>query len=261
MNLKQSKILKENLVYIAENIKLAKQLFDQGKISKEDFESLLKADPTPQKKYSGWMVKMFIQDKVSIDNLRNTIEEFDTFLKKGKAKTKDINAFKSFKELRAEVEELNQSGEGVSAKELENDYEVIINNADLYIAVPHTHEASRKLGLSKFAFRDCEGGGKDSAWCTTYKAPDHFDDYYYNQNITFYYIRVLSKELIAKLKKAFPSKYKELIVVALAVKEDDQTDGYDDYDDIDGQIDGYDGLDNQIPPRDIEKYTKIIGIS
>ena len=103
------------------------------------------------------------------------------------------------------------------------------------------------LGLSKFAFRDCEGGGKDSAWCTTYKAPDHFNDYYYTHNVTFYYVRVKSPEMIAKLKQAFPKKYKVMEVVALAVLND-------------GQIDGYDGLDKQISSKDIKIFTDIIGI-
>ena len=109
-------------------------------------------------------------------------------------------------------------------------------------------KASRKLGLSKFAFRDCEEGGKDSAWCTTYKAPDHFNSYYYNNNVTFYYIRVKSQELIQKLKQAFPKTHKQLEVVALAVLED-------------GKIDGYDGLDKQMNKKTIDIYTSIIGIS
>jgi hypothetical protein len=126
---------------------------------------------------------------------------------------------------------------------------------------PHTHEASRKLGLSKFAFRDCEGGGKDSAWCTTYKAPDHFNDYYYKNNVTFYYIRVKSPEMIDKLKEAFPGqhkkdkkleRYKAMEVTALAVLSDNKRSG---------QIDGYDGLDDQINKNDISTYINILGIS
>jgi hypothetical protein len=112
---------------------------------------------------------------------------------------------------------------------------------------PHTHEASRKLGLSKFVFRDCEQG-KDSAWCTTYKAPDHFNDYYYTKNVTLYYIRIKSKKLISQLKTAFPKKYKQLEVVALAVLPD-------------GIIDGYDGLDKQMNAKEIKKFNEIIGIS
>jgi hypothetical protein len=241
------KPIRLNLGPILENLKLAKQYADQGKLSQEDLKKLAEADPTPQKKFVGWMAKVWVAEKPDFDDLRNTVEEYNVFLNKGKAKTKDINAFKTFKDLHSEVDSINKSGEGISVRELESDYDVVIDNQDLYIASPHTHEASRKLGLSKFAFRDCEEG-KDSAWCTTYKAPDHFNDYYYTNNVTFYYIRVKSPELLDKLKKAFPRRYKAMEVIALAVLED-------------GRIDGYDGLDAQIAKRDIKTFTDIVGIS
>jgi hypothetical protein len=241
------KLVRSNITFILENLKLAKQYTDQGKLSQEDFKKLVEADPTPQKKFVGWMAKIWINEKPDFDDLRNTVEEYNTFANKGKTKTKDINAFKTFKDLHSEVDSINKSGEGISVKDLENDYDVVIDNQDLYIASPHTHEASRKLGLSKFAFRDCEGG-KDSAWCTTYKAPDHFNDYYYTDNVTFYYIRVKSPKLINELKSAFPKRYKAMEVVALAVLDDED-------------IDGYDGLDKQLSSKDIKKFTNIIGIS
>jgi SepF-like predicted cell division protein (DUF552 family) len=247
MKFNYPKLLKENKSYILENVKQGKQYVTQGKLSEDDLKKLIEIDPTPTKKYVGWISKIWINEKPDLDNLRNTIEEYNTFLNKGKVKTKDINQFKSFKDLQAEVGNLNKSGEGISVKDLENDYDTIVDNQDLLIMSPHTHEASRKLGLSKFQFRDCEGG-KDSAWCTTYKAPDHFNDYYYTRNVTFYYIRVKSPELINKLKKAFPEKYKELEVVALAVLDN-------------GQIDGYDGLDDQMSEKTINTFTNIIGIS
>jgi hypothetical protein len=246
MKFSNPKLLRENKVTILENVKLGKQYVQQGKLSEEDLKKLIEIDPTPQKKYVGWMSKIWITEKPDLDDLRNTVEEYNTFLNKGKVKTKDINQFKSFKALHDEVNQINQSGEGVSVKDLENDYDTVTDNDRLLIMSPHTHEASRKLGLSQFSFRDCEGG-KDSAWCTTYKAPDHFNDYYYTNNVTFYYIRVKSPELIQKLKEAFPKRYKELEVVALAV-----LDG--------GKIDGYDGLDKQMSSKDIKTFTGIIGI-
>jgi len=247
MKFTNPKLLRENKVTILENVKLGKQYVQQGKLSEEDLKKLIEIDPTPQKKYVGWMSKIWITEKPDLDDLRNTVEEYNTFLNKGKVKTKDINQFKSFKALHDEVNQINQSGEAVSVKDLESDYDTVIDNDRLLIMSPHTHEASRKLGLSYFSFRDCEGGGKDSAWCTTYKAPDHFNDYYYTNNVTFYYVRVKSPELIQKLKEAFPKRYKELEVVALAV-----LDG--------GEIDGYDGLDKQMSAKDIKTFTNIIGI-
>jgi hypothetical protein len=247
MNIKSHRPLRNHFHLIKENAKQAKIYLDQGKISKEDLKSLLDADPTKQKKYIGWMAKIWIAEKPDIDDLRNTIEEYDTFLNKGKIKTRDINQFKSFKDLKFEVDEINQSGDALSLKNLENDYEIIRDDS-LLIAVPHTHEASRKLGLSKFAFRDCKNGEKDSAWCTTFKAPDHFNGYYHKDNLTFYYIRVKSDELVQKLKDAFPGKYKQLEVVALAILED-------------GKIKGWDGNDKQMSEKEIETYKNSIGIS
>jgi hypothetical protein len=246
--LRENKIPYKYRTLVLENLKQAKQYMDSGKLSKEDFEAISKADPTPQKKFAGWMAKIWIKDKPDMNDLRNKVEEFNTLLNRGKTKTKDINSFKNFDDLKNEVDQINKSGENISVKDLENDYETIIDNEDILIMCPHTHEASRKLGLSKFAFRDCEDGGKDSSWCTTYKAPDHFNDYYHKHGVTFYYIRVKSLDMKVRLEQAFLKKYKPYEVVALAVMPN-------------GKIDGYDGLDNQMNKKTIDKFTSIIGIS
>ena len=249
MKFSNSKLIKENKHSILENVKQAKQYVDSGKLTQDELKTLIDIDPTPTRKYVGWMAKQWANKQVTdTDDLRNTIEEFNTFLEKGKAKTKDIYQIKSFKDLASEVDQINQSGEAVSIKDLESDYETVLDNSDLLIMTPHTHEASRKLGLSQFAFRDCGDGGKDSSWCTTYKAPDHFNDYYYQKNVTFYYIKVRSQQMIEQLKKAFPNRWKNMIVVALAVLDN-------------GMMDGYDGLDKQIKKSDIKTYTDIIGVS
>jgi hypothetical protein len=249
MKLIYTKILIENKKFILENLKQAKQYVESGKLTQDKLKTLIKIDPTPTRKFVGWIAKQWINKTITnIDDLRNTIEEYNVFLNKGKAQTKDINAFKSFADLKKEVDTINQSGEGISIKDLESDYDIIIDNSDLLIMVPHTHEASRKLGLSYFSYRKCEGGGKDSAWCTTYKAPDHFNDYYYTNNVTFYYIRVKSPQMIEQLKQAFPKKYRTMQVVALAVLDS-------------GNIDGYNGLDKQLNKKEIDTFTNIIGIS
>lgn len=248
MKLIETKITRSNLSLIKENVKQAKTYVQKNQISEEDLEFLIKIDPSKTRKYVGWMAKMLIKDNPDREDLRNKIEEYHVFLEKGKAKTKDINQFKTYQDFVKEIDYLNQSGEGISVKDLESDYETILDNKDVLIMVPHTHEASRKLGLSHFAFRDCGDGSKDSAWCTTYKAPDHFNSYYYSNNVTFYYIKVKSKEKIQRLKEVFPQNWKNLVVTALVVLEN-------------GQIDGYDGLDNQISTDDIKKFTKVIDIN
>lgn len=243
MHIKKFKLTKS---FVLESVKQGKEFVTRGLLSSEDLKTLIEISPDP--KYVGWLAKVWIKEKPDIDDLRNNIEEYDTFAQRGKAKTKDIFQFRTFEDLKKEVDNLNKTGEGLSVKDLESDYETIIDNNDLLIMVPHTHEASRKLGLSYFAFRDCKDGSKDSAWCTTYKAPDHFNDYYYKSNVTFYYIKIKSDTLKEKLKESFPSKWKKLVVSAIAVLPN-------------GKMDMYDGLDKQINSSDINKFINIIGIS
>jgi hypothetical protein len=238
-------------IFIQEGTKLAKQYIMQGKLSEDDYNQIINIDPTPTHKYVDWMAKQWVSGSIKdYDTLRNTIEEFDSFLNKGKTTKKDIYQYKTFDELNVEVDRLNQTGEGLSVKDLESDYDVVVDSEDLLIMSPHTHEASRKLGLSYFAFRSCKKGegdeSMDSAWCTTYKAPNHFNDYYYKHNVTFYYVRVKSKNLQNALVQ---SGYKnQFFVTAIAVLPD-------------GKKDAYDGLDKQFTGPRLNKYLKIIGIS
>jgi len=249
MKFNYSKLLIENKHSILENVRQAKQYVESGKLTQEELKILTDIDPSPTRKYVGWIAKQWAEKQITdIDDLRNTIEEFNTLLEKGKTKTKDIYQIKSFKALQDEVDQINNSGENISTRELESDYDTVLENSDLLIMSPHTHEASRKLGLSQFAFRDCGDDGKDSSWCTTYKAPDHFNDYYYTNNVTFYYVKVKSQQMINQLQDKFPKTWKNLVVVALAVLDN-------------GKIDGYDGKDKQISKDNIKEYTSIIGIS
>ena len=236
---------------LKENRKQAKELVVQGKLSPEDFELLQTIDPSSTKKYMGWMAKQWVNKATSgiasKDDLKNKIEEYDAFVTSGKAKTKDIYQFKSFADLKKEVDELNAMG-SESKSELRDDYEIVRDDDKLLIAVPHSHEASRYLGLSKFTYRDCEGGGKDSAWCTTYKAPDHFNGYYFRQGITLYYIRVKDQGTIDDLEAAFPEKEGAMVVVALLVNNKGKL------------FDGYDGTDVQLTSKQIATYRRIVQI-
>lgn len=236
--------MKSNFYQFLENKKQGEMLVKQGKISQEVFNDILNSDPTPTKKFTGWMAQQWALGYVNdIDMLRNTVEEFNSFAERNKTKKKDIYQYKSFKELKSEVDELNNRGD-ISVSELEDDYEVIRDDENLLVIVPHTHEASRKLGLSKFAYRAC-AEGKDSAWCTTYKAPNHFNDYYYKNNVTFYYIKVNSKIIQKKLKE---ERFGEMhFVVALVIYED-------------GNKEAYDANDKVFSGSVLEKYLSIIGL-
>lgn len=239
-----------NKAIVLENKKDAMLMVSKGSLSQEDFEAIVNADPSPTKKYTGWLAKQWVNGNVrDIDTLRNNIEEFNSFATRGKTSKNDIYQYATFKEIADEVASLNDSAEGLSNKDLEEDYEVVRDDENLYVAVPHTHEASRKLGLSKFAFRKCEKGeGLDSAWCTTYKAPNHFNDYYYKNDVTFYYVYVKSEKLRNKLKEeGYGSSF---IVAAIAVLSSNRK----------NKMDGYDGLDRQFTGKKLTNYLDIIGL-
>ena len=233
---------------LRENTKFAKLQVINGKLTSEEFKQLVGIDPSPTKKYVGWMAKQWIAKNVTdIDELRNKIEEYDAFFKSGKAKTKDVYQFTSFDDLKKEVGELNAIG-SESNSELRDDYEVVMDTDRLYIAAPHTHEASRYLGISKFQYRDCEGGTKDSAWCTTYKSPDHFTDYYFKQNYTIYYIRIIDELLIEKVKVKFPKRGGAMVVTAVLITKEGVVHSW------------YDGNNKTLTQSEITTFRALIGI-
>ena len=247
---------------LRENTKFAKLQVINGKLTSEEFKQLVGIDPSPTKKYVGWMAKQWIAKNVTdIDELRNKIEEYDAFFKSGKVKTKDVYQFTSFDDLKKEVGELNAIG-SESNSELRDDYEVVMDTDRLYIAVPHTHEASRYLGISKFQYRDCEGGTKDSAWCTTYKSPDHFADYYFKQNLTIYYIKIIDELLIetvkAKFKEKFPKRDGDAMVVTAALIIPDPLDPDNQKKSV--VHSWYDGNDKTLTQSEITEFRKLIGI-
>ena len=244
MNILKTKFKKENKSLICENMKVGKTLMVQGKISKDDLQMLSERDPSKTKKYVGWMARVWVSEHPEKDELFSYIEEYNTLVDRHRIEEKDIYKIKSFADLKKLVDEVNERGDNLSLKDLETDYDIVLDNEDLLIASPNTHEASRKLGLSMFAYRDC---GTDSAWCTTYKNPDHFNSYFFNNMVTFYYIKVKSDRLKEELKNNFRD-WQPMTVVAVAVLKD-------------GRKDTYDGKDRQISSTDADKFFQIIGIS
>lgn len=237
------------------NLTALNNLLKNGSINEEVYQFILDIDPSEKKKYASWMGRMWVDaGGLDKDELRNKIEEFHVFMEKQKTTTKDINDFKTFQDLANEVDTINDQASGMSMKDLEMDFETIVNNEDMYVTVPHTHEASRKLGLTHYNMRHNSDNTMDCAWCTTYKNPDHFNDYYYKQMITFYYVRVKSARLINKLKATFGEglvnkgipKYLAYTCVAVVVKENDNV------------TDAYDALDNSMPKDDMKKWMEIM---
>jgi hypothetical protein len=230
------------------SIKQGKKFLSDKLITGETFNSI-KECCGEHNKYVGWLCKQYINEPFDIGSMKSYIEEYDVLVNK-KSINADINSFKTISDFKSEIDKVN-STRSASLKELQLDFDVILDNETLYIARPNSYEASRKLGLSTFAHRNNEkSGNKDSAWCTTYSNSSHWNDYYYNHNVTFYYVKIKDEKLIQELN----SKYKtnsttcDLTVFAVAVLED-------------GKLDIYDANDAQIKLPDVlSKELKITSL-
>lgn len=210
---------------INENKRQAKDYLKAGKISREDFDTLYKIfdDEKVANKYIGWLCKIWINEKPDFDMLRNTITELHAILSKGSTEVNDINAFKTIEDARAHIRKENESFNLINVKELQNDYEVIYDNEDLFMAVPHTHQASRYLGFKYFSDTRVDNDSDCAIWCITYKNSKHFNDYYFGEGITFYMTWFKSERMFNKLKEIFGNNWEDYIkCVIMDIEVDDR---------------------------------------
>ena len=209
-------------------------------ISREEIEELKNLDPSPTKKHLDWLVKIWIKEKPNLEELRTYVEEFFTLVENNRVEGVDINAFPSFDAFKTFVDAENEKA-SVNVSELENDYEVIRDDADLFIAIPFSHEASRKLGLKYFGTR----ADNTCKWCTTYANASHFNSYFYKQGITFYYIKVRSDRVKQALKQqGLGNQFHHVALMEYP----------------DGKVGAYDANDSSVSTTDLNKYRKVIGI-
>lgn len=249
-----SVFLEEVYFYLLENRSLANQLISQGKLSPSDFQKITDLDFSPSKKYVGWISKQWVSGSIKdIELLKNTLKKFESLSNRGKTKNKDIYAYKTWEELKQDIDYLQGTGQEASSSVLEGDFEVLKDDKNFLIISPHTHEASRKLGRSYFAFRDCKGGGKDSAWCTTYKVPDHFNDYYYKDNATLLYIKVRSLEILKKLEQSGYGPEYSVVALVLFPPETPHKEFKN--------IEGYNGLNQKFVGSEIHNYLKTLNLN
>jgi hypothetical protein len=209
------------------SIKQGKKYLADKLISIETFNSVNNCCGK-HNKYVGWLCKQYIREPFEIGSIKSYIEEYDVLVNK-KSINADINSFKTINDSKEEIDKVN-STRSASLKELQTDFDVILDNETLYIARPNSYEASRKLGLSTFAHRNNEqSGNKDSAWCTTYSNSSHWNDYYYGNNVTFYYVKIKEENLIERLNSKYETNSTtcDLTVFAVAVPEDGKLDIYD----------------------------------
>lgn len=204
---------------IAESKKQAQQFVDQGKLPKEDFDKIVSIDQTPTKKYVGWMAKQWISKNVNnIAALKTVVTKLDQLIAKNsknlKPEYKDFSN-KTFKQIKDAVEQAENDDKATpSLKVKSKEYTTLLDNNDLIIVIPHSFEAAKKLGRSSFSYRECRGGGKDSAWCVT-----HDLDYWReHEDGVLYFVKIKSEKMLNALAKAgMPDEYSVMALKLIGV--------------------------------------------
>jgi len=217
-------------------VSIAKKYIKMGKLTQEKAEQIIGFDKSKKKKYAPWLLKTVVETPgIDLQNLRNKIEEYHTFITANRIPVdkRDINKIATYQEFAELVDKINNKT-GITLDELEDKYELIADTPGIYIAIPHSHEASRKVGNEHLAYRD---NYKNCAWCTTYNNDSNFVSYYFDQNITFFYVRLKAPELIEALKKRFGTtkessdenrpKWERYCYLAIVFKNDSSIDIYD----------------------------------
>jgi hypothetical protein len=251
-----------NLV-VNENKAQLKQMLASNKIDQEEFNQILSADNTPNKKYVGWVGRQYLKTKepnakFDWDSLRNAVTEFIAMVNNNTftGEETNIEKYPDYEALQKKVSEGNEkaAAAGPSKKEAAADMEVDFNSKDALVVSPLSHEAARKLGLSEFAHRvNRETGQKDCAWCITYKNPTHWNDYTDNQLITFYFAKPKTQEKLQELQKAFPKRNVQSLAILVSLVGDPDKEQ--------GKItSGYDADDKQMGAAEVKKYLNILGV-
>lgn len=249
-------------ILVNENKAQLKQMLQANKINQEEFNQILQSDNTPTKKFVGWIGRQFLKTKepnapFNWDQLRNAVTEFIAMVNSGSIAGEDANIEKypSYEALQQEVNKANEKGP--SKSQAASEVEVYLNNDNALVVAPLNHTASRKLGLSEFAYRTKPDGSKDCAWCITFKNDDHWKDYFDNQLITFYFAKPKNEQKLKELQQAFPGRN----VNAIAVLVDIAPGSDPESDNPDGVIrEGFDADDRKMSKAETEKYLKILGV-
>lgn len=153
-------------------------------IPKEDFQSIIIADPTynsnsPDKmgKYSKWLLKLYKQGKLKMEDLykfKESLQAFHTY--RNQLPKKDIMAYgdgnQLYNAVRQFIENPNQATSHSDAiRRIKQDAEKVYEDSDWLILIPKTEEAAKYYG-------------KGTRWCTAATHNNMFQ--YYNQDGPLY---------------------------------------------------------------------------
>lgn len=169
--------LLENMMRIAEGASaLKKEFLDSGKVKKGEWNRLYVADPSPTKKYLGWMLRQYTKKKAQIVDLERVIPLYYEAVEKDKIPAKDIDTYKSVEAVDDMLNKISDVETG-SEKEMhaKEGAEDIQRDSNFTVVMPYTVDAARYYG-------------KGTKWCISMESTNtHFITYARN-GVAFYII-------------------------------------------------------------------------
>ena len=163
-------------------------------ISQEDFDRIIALDPTFRKEqdklgtYGKWILSLFQKGNLKNEgHVKDILTRFDK--EKKNLKNKDIMTYKSLEDLdnalndeesyqdQTDRQKLRKTQDAVRKSDLSKEAEKVYEDSDWEVWIPHTYEASCKLG-------------RGSHWCTASTEDDYYYNYYKNDFGGEYYINI-----------------------------------------------------------------------
>ncbi|MHA1814503.1 MAG: 2'-5' RNA ligase family protein, partial [Candidatus Heimdallarchaeaceae archaeon] len=166
---------------LEESMATAKQRYlDTGKVNQNQFDLFASMDTTPTKKYIEWLAKQWVVNDERFESREKAQEYLDLFTKltdKNIIKQKDINSYKSLKDLVATIDTNKETVTKTQQKKvIEGDIEKVFENDEVVIIKPKSKAAANKYG-------------KGTKWCiSATDSENYFNKYYYDDKVTFYFV-------------------------------------------------------------------------
>lgn len=178
-------------LYIDESYLFTEAIADIKKyypnIDNDTFMQLIELDPTYRQgsnsagKYGKWILNLYNKGRLSEDDINSITDVLNQFtIYRNRIQNKDLNSYKSLSDLedilatvvdddsmltdRQKLRFLKNVKAGRTKISAEDDYEIALETPKFIVYIPHTHEASMKLG-------------KGTSWCTAHENPDWYNHY------------------------------------------------------------------------------------
>ena len=171
---------------------IANPYIDKEALLSKSFGMIVQADPNPQKKFTQWLIKLYLSGAMSLEELPKATELLQLFMANQRsipADKKQIMAYKSLQELAEVVQQYEGKVPELSQREKDRKIgmemhsdehsETIYNSPTMKVVIPKTEAASCYFG-------------KNTEWCTAATTSNNMF-HQYNEKGKLYII-IMKKE-------------------------------------------------------------------